>query len=55
MISFTLICDTIIKEFPEAQNVNYSTIFSNNSRKMKDALKVIKKALQYRDKMIINE
>ena len=50
-----LICDTIIKEIPEAHNVTYSSIFSNNSRKMKDSLKVIKKALQYRDKMINNK
>ena len=45
-----LTCDPIIKEIPEAQNNTYSNIFSNNSSKMKKALTVIKKALQYREK-----
>ena len=50
-----LICDKIVREIPEAQNVTYSNIFSNNRRLMKDTLKVIKKALQYREKMTNND
>ena len=44
-----LICDTIIKNIPEAVNVNYSSIFNNNTSKMIAAFKIIKKALQYRE------
>ena len=50
-----LTCDTIVKEIPEAMNVTYNTIFSHNSSKNKKVFTVIKKALQYRDKMSSND
>ena len=45
-----LTCDLITSNIPEASTVKYETIFSNKPHKMLDTIKVIKKALQYREK-----
>ena len=45
-----LYCDLITSNLPEASTVKYETIFSNKPLKMLQTIKVIKKALQYREK-----
>ena len=45
-----LSCDPIVTKFPETKLVKYQTIFSNNPKEISKTLKVIKKALNHREK-----
>ena len=46
-----LSCDEIVTKFQESKTIQYKTIFSNNPVEMSKTLKVIKKALNHREKL----
>ena len=46
-----LSCDPIVTKFPETKSIKYQTIFSNNPVELSKTLKVIKKALNHREKL----
>ena len=44
-----LVCDAVAANIPEASEVQYKNIFSNNNKEVKKTLNAIKKALYYRE------
>ena len=46
-----LSCDPIVTKFPESKSIQFKTIYSNNPVEMLKTLKIIKKALNYREKL----